>query len=184
MITLDPPHMGLNDARAPMKVTMWNTWLVPAGDTRTHIVSWVAQVAAKAPGRKLKNVVLNCHGNSSYLQLGEGFDRRHTNLFKLWRGKVDKIWIRACLVARIQHAGATTTGDGNLFCSELARAAQCHVVAPTELQVESRGLVLPFGKIDTYEGLLVSYSPDGKIHWSHRYPSTWKSPTSGWHRNP
>ena len=156
MITLEAPHMGLNDARASVRVQLWNTWEVPAATKREHILDWVAQVATTAPGGRLRNVVLNAHGNSSYVQLGEGFDRRHTHLFTRWRGKVEKIWFRACNTALINTPGGTPYGDGNLFCSEIAKAAQCYVVAPTEYQVEYSGRVLPFGQLDTYEGLLLS----------------------------
>ena len=184
MITLEAPHMGLNDARAPVRVQMWNTWDVPAATKREHILDWVAQVASTAPGGKLRNVVLNGHGNSSYVQLGEGFDRRHTHLFTRWRGKVEKIWFRACSVGLIASPGGTPYGDGNLFCSEIAKAAQCYVVAPTEYQAEYGGRLLPFGQLDTYEGLLLSYGPAGNVTWSHRYRSTWNDPKNGWQRNP
>ena len=183
MITLESPHMGLNDARAPATVQMWNTWKVSAAESRQHIIGWVASVARGAPDGKLKNVVFSCHGNASYLQMGEGFDRRHTVLFQQWAGLVEKIWFRACLVANIQTPGGPAIGDGNLFCSEVAKAADCYVVASTELQVEYSGRILPYGQLDTFEGLVLSYGPAGGVTWSHRYPSTHKG-LFGWTRNP
>jgi len=185
MITLESPHMGLNDPRAPATVRMWNTWSIRKTETRNHIINWVAAVARGAPGGKLKNVVFSCHGNAGFLQMGEGFDRAHTAVFRGWRGLVDKIWFRACLVARIRTPGAA--GDGNLFCSEVASAAQCYVVASTELQTEVSGRVLPYGQLDTFEGLVLSYGPGGNVTWSHRYPSTYQrdpADPGSWTRNP
>ena len=187
MITLASPHMGLNDPRAPATVRMWNTWKVKKAETPSHIINWVAAVARGAPGGKLKNLVFSCHGNASYLEMGKGFNRSHTGLFRGLAGLVDKIWFRACLVARIKKPGGAKFGDGNLFCSEIARAAKCYVVASTELQVEVTGRVLPYGQLDTFEGLVLSYGPKGNVAWSKRYESTYQRDASdpgSWTRNP
>src|SRR5438445_4951581 len=164
MITLELPHMGLNDSRAPASARMWNTWKISQTETREHILDWVATVARGAPGGWLKHVVFSCHGNSSYLQMGVGFDRTHTPLFKRWGGLVDRIWFRACLVAHLDTPGSAAARDGNVFCSEVARAAQCYVVASTELQTEVSGRVLPYGQLDTFEGLVLSYGPAGDVY--------------------
>ena len=190
MIFLEEPHMGLNDSRSTNKVQMWNTWDVKTTDTVEHILAWVAEVAKKAPGGKLKNVVFRCHGAPAYLQCGAGIRRADTAKFKAWRGLVDKIWFSACLVGYIapgtSGAAGPASGDGNMFCCEISKAAECHVVTPTELQVIGANRVLPYGHIDTYEGLVLSYSPpDGKITWSHRYPSTFdRGAGRGWVKNP
>lgn len=187
MITIAAPHMGLNDERAPAFVQMENTWKVTAATGRRHIIDWVAEVARKQPSGKLKSVVFCCHGNSAFVQMGEGFTREHTAMFTGWAGLVEKIWFRACLVAQIVTPGSATTGDGNLFCSEIARAAQCYVVASTELQVAAPGRLLPYGQLDTYEGLVLSYGPLGGVTWSQRYPSTYQRDSSNpnsWTQNP
>jgi hypothetical protein len=187
MISLDSPHMGLNDSRAPATVQMWNTWKIAPTDTPDHITDWVAKVARSAPGGKLKHVVFSCHGNRSYLQMGQGIDRSHTKLFSRWAGIVEKIWFRACLVGSVQSPGTPIIGDGNLFCSEIAKAARCYVVASTELQAELKGRVLPFGHLDTFEGLVISYGPSGKVTWTNRYASTYQRDLSdpySWTLNP
>ena len=187
MVTIDAPHMGLNDQRAPANVQMWNTWSVNSTDSRGHIIDWVAEVARRHPSGKLKSVVFCCHGNSAFVQMGEGFTRQHTSMFSAWAGLVDKIWFRACLVARIVTPGSPTTGDGNLFCSEIAKAAQCYVVASTELQAAASGRLLPYGQLDTFEGLLLSYGPQGGVTWSQRYNSTYQRDSSNpgsWTQNP
>ena len=84
MITIQPPHMGLNDERAPVFVQMWNTWKVSAKDTKQHIVDWTAcvEVRAGAPGGKLNEIVISCHGAPAYLQLGDGIGLADVALFK------------------------------------------------------------------------------------------------------
>lgn len=180
MFRLEQPSMALNSPEVKhSKITMWNTWEVPMNTPREHIINWVSNVARGAPGGKLKNVVINCHGAAAYVQIGQGFGPSHTGMFTPWTGLVEKIWFVACLVARIPTSAMRAdgiTGDGNIFCSEIARNAQCHVVAPTEEQINRGGSNkgrYDIGVMPTFEGLLVSYSPNGEITWSHRYRSNW-----------
>ena len=186
MIILEQPSMALNDERhGHLTVRMWNTWNVRQTDTSDHIIDWVAAVAGKATGGKLKNVVFSCHGAPGSVQMGGGFTRANVTSFARWAGKVEKIWFRACNVALISAAGGSA--DGNLFCSEVARHAQCYVVASTETQwtrpttmeaIFSGGHhTLPFGKLDTFEGLVLSYGPGGNVTWEHRYDSNSESNT-------
>lgn len=183
MFTLEQPSMAINSADISWSVIrMHNTWERVADNvTREHIVEWVATVASSAEGGKLKNVVINCHGLAGYVGIGQGFNRSHLGLFRQWAGLVEKIWFVACLVARIPDTqmqndldtryGAYGAGDGNVFCSQLARNANCYVVAPTEEQRNRGGYVL--GQMPTYEGLVLSYGPQGNVTWSHRYSSNW-----------
>jgi hypothetical protein len=184
MFTLQQPSMALNDVEiAHSKILMWNTWEINQTYSRDHIIGWVAQVARNAPNGKLKNVVINCHGLPAFVGLGPGFDRTHTPMFSAWAGLVEKIWFIACLVGRIptpaMQAELNTnypgllTGDGNIFCSEIARYARCYVVTPTELQRNRGGYSI--GQMPTFEGLLLSYGPEGGVTWSQRYSSEWSS---------
>ncbi|REJ76368.1 MAG: hypothetical protein DWQ47_12235 [Acidobacteria bacterium] len=188
MITLEGPHMGLNDSRSTNRVQMWNTWNVTTTETVEHMLGWIAEVARGAPGGKLKNLVFRCHGAPAYLQCGEGIRRSDTGLFSALSGLVDKIWFSACQVGYITPGTGgnpgPASGDGNMFCSEIARAANCYVVAGTELQVIGVNRTLPYGCLDTYEGLVLSYGPSGTVTWSRRYPSTYNRGSSGWARNP
>lgn len=189
MIVLEGPHMGLNDSRSTNKVQMWNTWDVQVNETLSHMLGWVAEVARRAPGGKLKNVVFRCHGAPAYLQCGAGITRSDTGSFSAWRGLVEKIWFSACRVGYITPGSGSNpgpaSGDGNLFCSEIAQAAQCYVVASTELQVIGANRRLPFGRLDTYEGLVLSYNPRGEVSWSERYASTYERGAGfGWVQNP
>ncbi len=182
MFTLEQPSMALNSTEISWsKILMWNTWEVDRAQSREHIVEWVATVANGAPGGKLKNVVINCHGLPGWVGIGQGFNLHHLGLFQQWAGKVGKIWFVACLVARIPDsqmlASLTATypgfgaGDGNVFCSNLAQNARCYVYASTEEQRNRGGYTI--GQMPTFEGLCLSYSPNGQVSWSHRYSSNW-----------
>ena len=187
MITLESPHMGLNDTRAVNMVNMSVDVTVALTDNPGPIIETVAARARRARGGKFKNVVFNCHGLSSSLQMGSGFNRRHTILFTNLQGLVDKIWFYACEVASTVSPGARYVGGGPTpFCSEAARAAQCYVVAFTESQAirERRNGRLPYGQLDTPEGLVRSYGPRGDVTWSHRYPSTYQRGNGTDYRNP
>ncbi len=168
MITIESPNMALNDSRISRTYQMDNTWPVQTTDTKDHIINWVAAVAG---GGKLKNLVLNCHGNAGFMQMGAGFARSDTDLFAGWRGLVDKIWITGCRVGFINSAGGND--DGNLFCSAIAKAAGCYLVVSTETQWFIGNTLYPKGKIDSFEGLVLSYGPGGDVTWSHRYSSNW-----------
>lgn len=182
MITLEEPHMGLNDSRTPNKVQMWVTTNVKPTTTLQHILEYVASTARSAPGGRLKNLVFRCHGAPAFLQCGTGIGRADAARFVAWRRLVDKIWVAGCGVAyhdslpgpRNRCAPGVAAGDGDAFCSEIARAAECYVVASTEIQVSGSGVTFPYGKLDTFEGLTLSYGPDGRISWRHRYPSTYR----------
>jgi hypothetical protein len=162
--------MVLNDPRMPTHFQMGNTWNIRLTETRAHMLSVIGQTA-NTKGR-LKNLVFNCHGNAAYLQLGQGFSFGDVAAFSSLSGLVEKIWITACLIARIPAgSGASGGGDGNQFCSLLARSAGCYVVASTEIQCH-QVKTFPLDCIDSYEGLVVCYNRAGAISWSTRNQST------------
>lgn len=186
MIDIRFPHMGINDPRSPVFCRMWNTWNISQTERKTFIFDWAARVARGAPGGRLAELVICCHGRPGFLQLGEGIGSGDAHLFGRWRDLVGKVWIRACLVGRIvtpqslqEGDGAllqalNLSGDGHRFCSEAARALGGYIVVSTELQVSSRYSrtnPLPYGRLDAFEGLVLSYHPDGTVGWSQSYPS-------------
>lgn len=193
MIEIAQPAMGLNSTHDHhIHVQMWNTWDVAAIKSASDVVEWVRSVALGAPGGKLKNLVFSCHGAPARIAIGTGIRTADIPLFGRWvengRPLVEKVWFRCCRVAFITPApggtGVAAGGDGNVFCSSLAKAAKCYVVASTELQIGTVGRTLPFGKIDSFEGLVLSYGPGGDVTWSHRYPSGWQQGGGNWHQNP
>lgn len=198
MYRLERPSMALNDPRVSTdghmrRYQMENTWDIQANETREHIIEWVATVARGATGRKLKNLVLGCHGLPGYIQLGAGFNTTHIGLFRNWRGLIEKIWLPNCLVARIPDAAMQTqldhdypglgASDGNVFCSHLAKEVQCYVVASTEIQVSTRNNV-PLDMMTSFEGLVLSYGPEGNITWQSRNPSAYQNWLGQWVKVP
>ena len=182
MIKIQQPSMALNSHDVPgAGYRMWNTWNVPANDNPDHILGWCATVASSAPGGYLRCLIINCHGfynNTSRsgtggygLSIGTGILRSHTSKFSLLRGKVANIWITACGTARISPTDAGGNGDGNLFCSEIARASGAYVVAATTHQVPGieGGFWMPQNYIDDFEGLVLRYNPSGGVDWSENY---------------
>jgi hypothetical protein len=173
-ITIPQPSMAINAADVPgSHYRMWNTWEVPATDNPDHILGWAANVGAGATGGYLRVLILNCHGfygggtGGFGLSLGTGIRRADTPKFAVLKGKVANIWITACGTARISKPGTSGDGDGNLFCSEIARFANAYVVAATTHQVGD--LILGSGNVDDFEGLVLRYNPSGGVDWSHDY---------------
>jgi len=185
MITISSPSMCLNDSRSNRLYTMDVTQAVQPTDSQQSMVNDVVAAAGRATGGKIENLILNAHGTPGSFQIGTGLSASTMAPWAGVKGKVFKIWFRGCLVARI--AGAQTashgdgaalraygvnSGDGHAFISAFARLTGCYVVAPTEMQSAARQRSsYPRGQLDSYEGLLLSYDPQGNISWQHRYPS-------------
>jgi len=192
MITITSPSMVFNDARSNRLFTMDVTQAVAATDTQRALVDKVVAAAARATGNRLDNLILNAHGTPGSFQIGTGLN---INTMAPWadvKNKVFKIWFRGCLVARIAGAQTASHGDGaalraygvnsgngHAFISAFARLTGCYVVAPTEMQSAARHRSsYPRGQLDSYEGLLLSYDPQGNISWQHRYPSLYGHDTA------
>ncbi|WP_128562752.1 hypothetical protein [Methylobacterium crusticola] len=176
MIKLERPSMAINDPRCDTKYQAWNTWYIQATETREHILEWTRKVAVDAPGGKLKNLIIHCHGSPGRMMLGQGFDRSNVGMFtKFNEGGtpvVEKIWLHVCEIAKIGTAGGAS--DGNLFCSALAKSANCYVVASNLVQSHKGSHTYPPDQIDSFEGLVMSYGPEGNVTWSSRY-GDWNS---------
>lgn len=108
-------------------------------------------------------MVINCHASPGrFISGGETFNQNNTSLFAKWNGLKEKIWLIACNVS--QNQVPNTLRDGHLFVSEIAKAANCYVVASPYRQT-GRAITYPYGMIDTIEGLTQSYAPDGTLSW-------------------
>jgi len=193
MITITSPSMVLNDSRSNRRFTMDATVSVSPTTSQRKLVDRVVAVAGRAHGNRIDNLVLNAHGLPGRFQIGTGLN---INTMAPWadvKDKVFKIWFRGCLVARnasqdtsahgdhaaLQALGAN--GNGHEFMREFARLTGCYVVAPTEIQSAARQRTsYPRGQMDGYEGLVLSYDPQGTISWQRRYPSCWGyNPSNG-----
>jgi hypothetical protein len=181
-IEIPQPSMALNSVDAPgTHYRMYNSWEVPATEQPDHILDWTASVATGAPGGRLRVLIINCHGyyNGSDrsstggfgLSLGTGIQRADTPKFSKLKGKVDNIWITACGAARISAPNASGNGDGNVFCSEIARNSGAYVVAATTMQFHD--LFLRQNRIDDFEGLVLRYTPSGAVDWSQDNGQNW-----------
>lgn len=165
MIDIEQPAMALNAPDCPPPMRMWNTWNVGANFKRADIIGWVAEVARGAPGGKLKSVVICSHANPAHLLIGEGFKKAHTGLFKAWKGIVEMVFLQGCAIA---------AGDGYSFCSEIAFHANCYVVASTRIQEISRSITtMPYRKIDVFEGMTITFGPNGKAVNKLQFPNRW-----------
>jgi hypothetical protein len=176
MFSIRQPSAALNSTDLNFSITMKYTYRLPRTASRDEVIDCVIDAADQEPDRLLRNVVINSHGWPGYIAIGrEGFGRSSVSYFESWAGRVHKIWVVACYVAemRVPNTGL----DGNLFCSELARAARCYVLAPTETQLNRAGLYPP-NQLPNYEGLLMGYGPNGNVVFQRRYPSVgfWYEP--------
>lgn len=174
MITLASPSMTLNDDRSPRSYAMDYTRNIAATTAMDTLVNYIQEAANKATGRRLSNLILNGHGAPGYLEIGTGLSEATMGPFSRIRGRVSKIWITGCLVARIGDGpcGAFPGADGHVFLSRFARLTGCYVVAATELQGSAEASY-PTGSMDTFEGLVVSYAPSGRLSWQRRNPSVY-----------
>ena len=178
MLQLQSPALALNDVRCPGPVFLDRSLKIQKDDSRQNIVNAVANYAAAAPGGRLKSLVLNCHGLPGYLIMGQGFSHAHVQAFQQWNGKIDTIWITACQIASRKYArpqtlqikgiGPCDASDGFIFCQNMARNAQAHVVASLDTQ-ESPGRVIPKGNVDSFEGTHFCWRPDGSVAWARRF---------------
>ncbi|XP_055349251.1 uncharacterized protein LOC129596097 [Paramacrobiotus metropolitanus] len=120
---LEEPCMCLNYQVSDL-VRCSNTWNIDCHHSRTHIVSWVAQVARNLGG-KLQDLVINCHGNDGYFVLGAESWQLDSNgecgFLLPWKGLIGTIWIMSCSVA--------ATEKGEHFMRKIAKTVNCDVLA-------------------------------------------------------
>lgn len=176
MITVPQPSMVLNSSDVDgTPYQMWNTRLVQPHEEIGNVLDNVASVADGAYNKKLQVLIFNCHGiyrksmtgeiGGFGMKIGTGVRLKDVDKFTKIAGKVNQIWIKACGVARIANIGRH--GDGNLFCSKIAQAAQAFVIASTQSQ-RSPSSASPF-YIEEWQGLTLCYNPKGGVQWSKDY---------------
>lgn len=169
MIRVPFPHMALNghNAKGAAGYQMWNTWNVPKSKSVKEIVEWVAEVARSASGGYLETLVINCHGRAGKISIGQGIRIYNVAEFNVLKkeGLVNRIWVKACEVARIEKAGTKT--DGNYLCYRLAQESGAYVKASKNRQWISPDFPLideyPYGFVDDWEGTVYTWNPQGAI---------------------
>ncbi len=169
MYRLARPNMAINDPRVSLdsyvrRYRMQYTWDVSHNQTASHMIERIALAAQRSQGRKLKNLVLNGHGGPGSVLVGAGFDNSNVALFEHLNGMVEKIWLPNCKVAQ--------GSQGTTFCGAMSRGIGGYVVAPTERQCETV-TEQPYDMMTSFEGLVLSFGPSGRITWRGRNPSTY-----------
>jgi hypothetical protein len=179
MIEIPQPSIALNSHDVPgTKYEMWETWQVPASTDADWIVGFSSILATgTAEGGGVKCLVINCHGNYGKgtkksgkdkliatggfgLSIGTGINLSNAELFSQLRGQVKCIIIVACGASYVTKKGLS--GDGELLCSKIAKAAGAYVVAPRTLQIATC-IKLPKNHIDNFEGEVVRFNPAGGL---------------------
>ncbi len=175
MIRLEQPAMVMHSDDVPgYKYKMQFTEMLPDTTTVHHVVAKILVAAQSTPEKCLKNVVINCHGTWGTLYIGNGHTINSQNLgiMRLLQRngpKVDTIWLVACLVAGSNdsklHYRKLPVKLGAFFCSAMAKAAGCYVVAPEKTQYVNPGFYLRFcpkNCIDEFEGPVYRWDKNGK----------------------
>ena len=146
---------------------MWKTAELPRGVNATNVVNWIHWGIDHSPESYLHNVIINCHGEPGALLIGGNGSNKlecgNVGVFHSLREKaaVGTIWLVACRMAENSAKGYPKWFLGPKFCSALAQAAGCDVVAADVKQyVDVLYTVYhPFGTIDDFEGKVYRFSP-------------------------
>jgi hypothetical protein len=162
MIYISQPALALHSCDVPgFRYQMTTTWLLPKGASAANVVYWISYSVDRSTELELKNVVINCHGSPGLLFVGgttsPAVGTKDIGLFGALRTKdIGTLWLVSCMVA--------TGGNGEQFCSLLAKTTGCDVVAANDTQFVERRYVrgnCPFGTIDDFEGAAYRFSPSG-----------------------
>jgi hypothetical protein len=162
MITISQPALALHSSDVPgFRYQMKTTWNMPPGATAANVVYWISYAVDRSAELRLANVVINTHGGPGKLFVGGGkkppIGIGDVALFSKLRTKdIGTLWLVGCLVA--------IGSSGERFCSQLAAAMGCDVVAANDYQVVEQRYMkgnCPFGTIDDFEGAAYRFSPSG-----------------------
>ena len=186
MIKVPQPAMALNALDSPCRYTMQVTYDVSNAEPIDVILRQVRQAALRQGRKKLRVLVINCHGlyngpaptgTGGYgLYLGSGIRAMTVHHFSLLREGdatsrplVDNIWITACGAAAVSPIDSHGDGNGIMLCKNMAKYSGANVTAANIQQLSDSGQVTA-NEIDEFEGLTRQFSPDGAIIWQHEYP--------------
>ena len=164
MIKMNQPSLVLHSCDVPgYKYEMWTSWKMPPGATAHDVVYWINWAVDHSPELALSNVIINCHGSPGYLHVGGSGHKigvGSLSIFESLRTKdIGTIWLVACEVA--QNKGGDS---GKIFCSGLAKAVGCRVIASDKQQHVDfvfEWISSPYGTIDDYEPPVYEFSPAG-----------------------
>jgi len=180
MISLKQPALAVNSCDVPgPDYTMWDTWDAPEGTSAADLVARTiaSQIRATTQGKRLVNLVINCHGYPGGLWIGgrnSNADSLNTNnvstLAALKLFHISTIWLVACNAALDNWAKS--------FCKLMAQTTGAQVVAAEDEQevgfwdgaklvlheptidTDSPSVVYK-GEIDEFEGTTYLFEPTG-----------------------
>lgn len=164
VIKMKQPSLVLHSCDVPgYKYEMWKSWQMPKGASVSDLIYWIRWAVSHSETMYLKNAIINCHGSPGFLHIGgsgSGFGLGSASLFNILKNyDLGTIWIIACEVAGKSHGKES----GKLFCSAIAKAAGCRVIAGEKTQHVDffYNFHHPYGSIDDYEGTVYEFSPAG-----------------------
>ena len=160
MITMTQPSLALHSYNVPgYEFKMWQSWKMPKSANGQDVVNWISWAIDHSPELHLNNVIINCHGAPGRLRIGENYRLTTENVGVMAalkaKAAIGTIWLVACEVA---------AKEGKFFCSQLAMATGCDVIAGDADQRVDFGFYLrfcPANAIDDYEGTAFRFSPAG-----------------------
>jgi hypothetical protein len=141
--------------------------MMPRGTRPLDVAQGILYYRDRAPELMLPNVLILCHGDPGKLYVGGRPQRMTTSsdafisdgnagCFFLLKGKdIGTIWLKGCNVAM--------NPEGKELCENMAKAAQCNVVAGVEEQWGRGGVSHPLGAFDNYVGRTICWDARGKM---------------------
>jgi hypothetical protein len=169
VIEMKQPSLVLNSCDIQTyKFQMQYSWSMPPNASAHDVVYWILYAVEHSEELELKNVIIHCHGLPGELYIGGQnampMGVESVPLFAQLRTKdIGTIWLHSCSV---EDPGTTMCSlktktceiAGPVFCSGLAQAVGCDVVAADSLQY---GAYSPWGSMDDFEGTAYLFSPAG-----------------------
>ncbi len=180
-IVLQPPHMAINATSMPVTYTMSKNETITTTVEPDQIIDKVVTCAKSLSPPKLRHLAICCHGHPTktgkdftdyWLEIGKsgfhsgstpGYGAGNGSLFAKLKDLVGVIWIGAC-----EAAGPAF---GIQLCQEMAKNANCYVVAPSITMQMAPGqqagpLALGYMDMDPKFRPVVFNSSGGRILWA------------------
>jgi hypothetical protein len=186
MIELEQPSLAISTFNVPGPTyRMEHTVKLTKHACALTVAHQIQLAVTQTPQSYLKNVVINSHGGSGYLYIGEtkvkyvdasgkrqkeslheGIGIEDVGLFTSLRGQIGTIWIVGCKVSgpngnHYRVGGKTTRIHGNL-CPQLAITIGCNVIAANVFQIVNPFRPVPENCIHEYDGTAYIWDANGK----------------------
>lgn len=144
-------EMSVSDAAHAFELDE-NVSLVPA--------LMFVETKANLNGGKVDRLLIRCHGDDAYLQLGrEGVQYDTLGRWKVIKNRVKDIILYSCSVAQVDEGKAGSWRDGRRFGCKFAEVTGANVYAGNDVQWYSHKQL----NFKNWEGDLLRFSPDGNV---------------------